>query len=109
MSQPSARMLADGDVTAHPLLTHLAGVHGGLAASNAVLDLRRKVAVTPSPVAAAVAGTIHPCPTYGGGMWNAAIDVVRAHLAAAITRSPASTLVGPRRRWTTRRRGAVRS
>ena len=40
-SQP--RIWAAGDVTGHPQFTHLAGVHGSLAASNAVLGLRRSV------------------------------------------------------------------
>jgi pyruvate/2-oxoglutarate dehydrogenase complex dihydrolipoamide dehydrogenase (E3) component len=37
------RVVAAGDVTGHPQFTHVAGVHGALAASNAVLGLRRKV------------------------------------------------------------------
>ncbi|MDN5744850.1 MAG: FAD-dependent oxidoreductase [Nocardioidaceae bacterium] len=40
-SQP--RVWAAGDVTGHPAFTHVAGVHGSLAASNAVLGLRRRV------------------------------------------------------------------
>lgn len=39
----SPRVLAAGDLTGHPALTHVAGVHGALAASNAVLGLRRTV------------------------------------------------------------------
>jgi pyruvate/2-oxoglutarate dehydrogenase complex dihydrolipoamide dehydrogenase (E3) component len=35
--------VAAGDVTGHPPFTHVAGVHGALAASNAVLGLRRKI------------------------------------------------------------------
>lgn len=34
---------AAGDLTGHPQLTHVAGVHGSLAASNAVLGVRRSV------------------------------------------------------------------
>ena len=34
---------AAGDLTGHPQFTHTAGVHGSLAASNAVLGVRRKV------------------------------------------------------------------
>ncbi len=34
---------AAGDVTAHPRYTHVAGVHGSIAATNAVLGLRRAV------------------------------------------------------------------
>lgn len=37
------RVFAAGDITGHPQFTHIAGVHGALAASNAVLGLRRKV------------------------------------------------------------------
>ncbi|MGA8258054.1 MAG: FAD-dependent oxidoreductase [Nocardioides sp.] len=38
------RVWAAGDLTGHPPFTHVAGVHGSLAASNAVLGLRRAVA-----------------------------------------------------------------
>ncbi len=37
------RVSAAGDVTGHPQFTHVAGVHGALAAVNAVLGLRRKI------------------------------------------------------------------
>lgn len=37
------RIWAAGDLTGYPQFTHTAGVHGSLAASNAVLGLRRKV------------------------------------------------------------------
>ena len=37
------RVWAAGDLTGHPQYTHVAGVHGALAASNAVLGLRRTV------------------------------------------------------------------
>jgi len=40
---------AAGDLTAHPQFTHTAGVHGSLAASNAVLGLRRRVDVALTP------------------------------------------------------------
>ncbi|MFI7581530.1 FAD-dependent oxidoreductase [Kocuria kalidii] len=43
-SQPT--FWAAGDVTPHPEFTHLAGVHGSTAASNAVLGLRRSVSRT---------------------------------------------------------------
>ncbi len=39
----NARIWAAGDVTGHPQFTHVAGVHGSLAASNAILGLHRKV------------------------------------------------------------------
>ncbi|MDQ2757087.1 MAG: FAD-dependent oxidoreductase [Actinomycetota bacterium] len=40
---------AAGDLTGHPQFTHTAGVHGSLAASNAVLGLRRRVDVALTP------------------------------------------------------------
>ncbi len=43
------RIWAAGDVTGHPQFTHLAGVHGSLAASNAVLGLRRHVQLNAVP------------------------------------------------------------
>jgi len=43
------RIWAAGDVTGHPRYTHLAGVHGSLAASNAVLGLRRAVRLDAVP------------------------------------------------------------
>ena len=43
------RIWAAGDVTAHQQLTHLAGVNGAVAASNAVLGLRRRAEVWGTP------------------------------------------------------------
>ncbi len=43
------RIWAAGDLTAHPQFTHTAGVHGGLAASNAILGLRRRVDLATIP------------------------------------------------------------
>ena len=43
------RVYAAGDVTVHPQLTHVAGVHGSLAATNALLGLRRRVDTTAVP------------------------------------------------------------
>ncbi len=40
---------AAGDVTGHPKFTHVAGVHGALAASNALLGIRRKADLTRLP------------------------------------------------------------
>ena len=37
------RIWAAGDLTGHPPFTHTAGIHGSLAASNAILGLRRTV------------------------------------------------------------------
>ncbi len=43
------RIWAAGDLTGHPQFTHTAGVHASLAASNAILGVRRKVDVTAVP------------------------------------------------------------
>jgi len=43
------RVWAAGDVTGHPRFTHVAGVHGSTAASNAVLGLRRRAEVGAIP------------------------------------------------------------
>ena len=43
------RIYAAGDVTGHPAFTHVAGVHGSIAASNAVLGLRRTIDLTAVP------------------------------------------------------------
>lgn len=40
------RIWAAGDLTGHPQFTHLAGIHGSTAATNAVLGTRRKAAST---------------------------------------------------------------
>ncbi len=43
------RIWAAGDLTGHPQFTHLAGNHGSLAASNAILGVRRKVDLSAVP------------------------------------------------------------
>ena len=43
------RIWAAGDLTGHPQFTHTASVHASLAASNAILGVRRKVDVTAVP------------------------------------------------------------
>lgn len=43
------RIWAAGDLTGHPQHTHVAGVHGSLAASNAVLGVRRRVDLAAIP------------------------------------------------------------
>ena len=43
------RIWAAGDLTGHPQFTHTAAVHGSLAASNAILGVRRKVDVAAVP------------------------------------------------------------
>ncbi len=62
------RIWAAGDLTGHPQFTHTAGVHGSLAAGNAVLGVRRTVDTTAIPrvtytqpeVAAVGVGTENP-------------------------------------------------
>lgn len=43
LATTNPRIFAAGDLTGHAQLTHVAGSHGSLAASNAVLGLRRRV------------------------------------------------------------------
>lgn len=43
------RIWAAGAITGHPQFTHTAGVHGSLAATNAVLGLRRRTDLTEMP------------------------------------------------------------
>ncbi len=43
------RIWAAGDLTGHPQFTHIAGVHGSLAATNAVLGAHRRVDLTAMP------------------------------------------------------------
>ena len=43
------QIYAAGDVTGHPQFTHVAGVHGSVAATNAVLGLRRRADTTAIP------------------------------------------------------------
>ncbi len=45
----NTRIWAAGDLTGHPQFTHTAGVHASLAASNAILGVRRKVDLTAVP------------------------------------------------------------
>ncbi|CAN5544654.1 FAD-dependent oxidoreductase [soil metagenome] len=45
----NSRIWAAGDLTGHPQFTHTAGVHASLAASNAILGVRRKVDLTAVP------------------------------------------------------------
>ncbi len=45
----NARIYAAGDVTGHPQFTHVAGVHGSVAATNAVLGLRRRAETATIP------------------------------------------------------------
>jgi pyruvate/2-oxoglutarate dehydrogenase complex dihydrolipoamide dehydrogenase (E3) component len=108
------RIWAAGDLTGHPQFTHVAATHGSLAASNAVLGLRRSVsgAALPRvtfthPEVAAVGVATDPLPE---GMTLAEWD--HAHLDRAVAerqtegvsrlavdrkgRIVGATLVGPR-------------
>jgi len=173
------RVWAAGDVSGHPQFTHTAGVHGSVAASNAVLGLRRRVQTAAIPrvtftqpelaavgvslskalalgltvetvehtdvdraiaeqetagftrlvldgkgrvvgativgpragesLAEAVlaarhglrardlAGSIHAYPTYGDGIWKAAIAHVQAQLSSSTARRATRTLAALRR------------
>lgn len=77
---------AAGDVTANPRFTHLAGVHASVAASNAVLGLRRRVSgIVPrvtftSPEVAAVGLT-----AADKRLQHRARTVCHAHVDRAIT------------------------
>ncbi len=178
----NARIWAAGDLTGHARFTHVAGVHGSLAASNAVLGLRRSVDTTvvprvtfTDPEVAAVgvptsaverdpglsvvawhnehvdravteqrtegvvklvvdrrrrilgavvvgpragevlaeltlaiqhgmrtrdlAGVVHPYPTYGDGVWNAAVGDLRESLARPAVARLTRGLTGARRLW----------
>ncbi len=178
------RIWAAGDVTGHPQFTHTAGVHGSLAASNAILGLRRRVerATVPrvtftQPEVAAVgvsleqarsqgltvrtiahvdvdraiaeqqtsgfsrlildgrgrvvgativgprageslpeavlaarhglrardlAAATHAYPTYGDGVWKAAIEQVQAQLTGTAVHRLTTVLTAIRRRWVDR-------
>ncbi len=178
------RIFAAGDVTGHPQFTHTAGVHGSIAAGNAVLGLRRRADVSTTPRvtytqpevaafgisaesararglivrtvphsdvdraiadgdtagftrlmldgkgriigasivgprageslaevvlaarhglrASAVAGSAHAYPTYGDGVWKAAIAQVQHQLRSPATRKVIGALAGLRRRWMAR-------
>jgi pyruvate/2-oxoglutarate dehydrogenase complex dihydrolipoamide dehydrogenase (E3) component len=178
------RIWAAGDLTGHPQFTHTAGVHGSLAASNAILGLRRRVTLAtiprvtftqpevaavgvsldqartqgltvrtvahgevdravaeqqtagfsrlildgkgrvvgativgprageslPEAVLAArhglrardIAAATHAYPTYGDGVWKAAIERVQAQLTGAAARRVTTGLSAIRRRWVSR-------
>lgn len=75
---------AAGDVTAHPQFTHLAGVHASVAASNAILGLRRRI----SPAIARVTYTSPEIAAVTGGESEQAPTcrtVWHSHLDRAIT------------------------
>ena len=178
------RIWAAGDLTGHPQFTHTAGVHGSLAASNAILGLRRRVTLAtiprvtftqpevaavgvsldqartqgltahtvahgevdravaeqqtagfsrlildgkgrvvgativgprageslPEAVLAArhglrardIAAATHAYPTYGDGVWKAAIEQLQAQLTGATAHRVTTGLTVLRRRWVSR-------
>lgn len=65
------RVWAAGDVTGHPQLTHVAGVHASIAATNAVLGLRRSVATGVVP---RVTFTHPEVAAVGASSWSADTD-----------------------------------
>lgn len=77
---------AAGDVTANPRFTHLAGVHASVAASNAVLGLKRQVSATvprvtfTSPEVAAVGLT-----TAEARLQHRARTIQHTHVDRAVT------------------------
>ena len=87
----NSRVWAAGDLTGHPQFTHLAGVHGSLAASNAVLGLRRRADLTAVPrvtftdpeVAAVGASTSAPGPADGSTVVTRRHDHVDRAVAEA--------------------------
>lgn len=106
------RIWAAGDLTGHPQLTHVAGVHGSIAATNAVLGLRRtpearavpRVTFTDPEVAAVGAAADDPS-VRSVTRWHNHVDraiaeartdgFARVHLDAR-GRVVGATLVGPR-------------
>jgi pyruvate/2-oxoglutarate dehydrogenase complex dihydrolipoamide dehydrogenase (E3) component len=180
----NSRIWAAGDLTGHPQFTHTAGVHGSLAASNAILGLRRRVTLAtiprvtftqpevaavgvsldqartqgltvrtvahsdvdravaeqqtagfsrlildgkgrvvgativgprageslPEAVLAArhglrardIAAATHAYPTYGDGVWKAALEQVQAQLTGATAHRVTTALTAIRRRWVSR-------
>lgn len=71
---------AAGDVTTHPQFTHLAGVHASVAASNAVLGLRRRISTAvprvtyTSPEIAAVTSSEDDKSALSRTIWHAHLD-----------------------------------
>ena len=86
---------AAGDVTANPQFTHLAGVHASVAASNAVLGLKRRVSGTvprvtfTSPEVAAVGLTVAD-----SRRQHRTRTVLHAHVDRAVTEDATEGLPG---------------
>lgn len=103
MRTSSPLIWAAGDVTAHPQFTHLAGVHASVAASNAILGLRRRISTAvprvtyTSPEIAAVTSTENV-----DGQAGTPRTIWHSHLDRAITADKTEgftrLLVGPRGR-----------
>lgn len=100
------RIWAAGDITVHPQFTHVASSHGSLAASNAVLGVRRKSDVTAVP---RVTFTDPEVAAVGAASWDedaarAPHTVTREHsevdraIAEGRTEGFARLVLGPRGR-----------
>ncbi|MFH5822896.1 dihydrolipoyl dehydrogenase family protein [Georgenia sp. AZ-5] len=109
------RVWAAGDLTGHPQLTHLAGVHASVAATNAVLGLRRTIDTAAIP---RVTFTDPEVAAVGAPTWNDSgpaprtVTQAHQHIDRAITdrltagfsrlvlghrnRVTGATVVGPR-------------
>lgn len=73
------RIWAAGDVTANPAFTHVAGVHGSQAATNAVLGLRRSVDLATIP---RVTYTQPEVAAFGVGLDKVGVDGLIARTVA---------------------------
>lgn len=73
------RIWAAGDLTGHPALTHVAGTHGSLAATNAVLGLRRAVDLATIP---RVTYTQPEVAAFGAGLDQVGTDGLVEHTVA---------------------------
>ncbi len=88
MRTSNPRMWAAGDVTANPQFTHVAGVHASVAATNAVLGLKRRISSTvprvtfTSPEVAAVGLT-----SADTRLRQRVLTVRHTHLDRAVTQS----------------------
>ncbi|MEW1808751.1 FAD-dependent oxidoreductase [Pseudarthrobacter sp. NPDC080039] len=75
---------AAGDVTAHPQFTHVAGVHASVAATNAVLGLRRRISPA-IPRVTYTAPEIAAVTSGGAGQPATSRTVRHSHLDRAVT------------------------
>lgn len=96
------RIWAAGDVTGHPQFTHVAGVHGSMAASNAVLGLRRRVDTATIPRVTYTHPEIAAFGIAAGAPGARVVDVHHAEVDRAVTdgdtRGLTRLVLDPRRR-----------